>query len=132
MANITIPGTENSVYIFYKGIKIYRKLDTSGGQNLPIYSAPEVDTASYWSLDVLLSNIDKKGNGRVTTDDSTGDFKEILQNREKWMTPKEVASVLNVTVKTVYNWTKQGIISARKIGGRKYYLKEEINALFEK
>lgn len=45
---------------------------------------------------------------------------------EKPLTPAELARVLNVSRQTISNWQKQGAISGRVIGGRRYYFLSEI------
>lgn len=45
---------------------------------------------------------------------------------EKLITRMEVAKMLGVTLPTVYDWTKKGIITAYRIGNRVRYKEAEI------
>ena len=40
---------------------------------------------------------------------------------------KDLCSKLSITNATVHNWIKGGILTKHKIGGRTYFLEEEIN-----
>lgn len=46
-----------------------------------------------------------------------------------YYTVKEVANVLRVTVRTVYNWHRNEELIPVKIGGRYYHCKKEIDSL---
>lgn len=49
-----------------------------------------------------------------------------------WITRKEVAIILSVSLVTVDNWTNKGILTAYRIGTKKRYKREEIeNSLVE-
>lgn len=43
-----------------------------------------------------------------------------------FFTREETASVLNVSLATLYNWAKEGILIPQKIGHRVYYSKSEV------
>jgi len=47
------------------------------------------------------------------------------QNKEL-LTRAEVANLLNISIATLWNWEKQGILKKYGIGGRVYYKKSEI------
>ncbi len=49
----------------------------------------------------------------------------------KWLTKKDVCQYLRVSLRTVENWTSQGIIKAYKLGGRVIYNREEIDAIIQ-
>jgi len=44
----------------------------------------------------------------------------------QYMTRDEVSKVLNVTVQTLNNWRREGVLNPLKIGGRVLYRKEDI------
>ena len=44
----------------------------------------------------------------------------------EYLTRNEVSKVLNVTVQTLNNWRKEGVLNPLKIGGRVLYIKEDV------
>jgi excisionase family DNA binding protein len=42
------------------------------------------------------------------------------------MTPKEVASYLKISTVTVWQWTKEGKLTAYRLSNRKYYKRNEV------
>ena len=44
----------------------------------------------------------------------------------EYLTRREVSKVLNVTVQTLNNWRRQGVLNPLKIGGRVLYRKEDV------
>lgn len=71
-------------------------------------------------------------------------FREVLQTElanikpqqeeisNKFHTRKEVAKILDVSLSTLHEWTKEGIIKAHRIGTRVRYKDEDVqNALKE-
>ena len=44
----------------------------------------------------------------------------------EYLTRNEVSKVLNVTVQTLNNWRKEGVLNPLKIGGRVLYRKEDV------
>jgi len=42
------------------------------------------------------------------------------------LTRFQVAELFHVSVRTIDNWTKQGILKSTKLGGKVLYLKQEI------
>ena len=61
------------------------------------------------------------------------DVKQTLLNhtpQTEYITRKEVAKLFNVSLVTVSDWTKKGILTAYKIANRVYFKRNEIdNAL---
>ncbi len=51
---------------------------------------------------------------------------EASQKSEKLITRAETAQMLGVTLPTIYDWTKKGIITAYRIGNRVRYKHDEI------
>ena len=47
------------------------------------------------------------------------------------LTRVEVAKLLKVDLSTLHNWNKTGTLKASKVSGKVYYLKSDIEALFE-
>lgn len=55
------------------------------------------------------------------------------QKPEKYITRREVSDILRVSVVTVSDWTRKGILIAYKVGNRVYYKSDEVeNALVKK
>ncbi|MBN4070746.1 helix-turn-helix domain-containing protein [Olleya sp. AH-315-F22] len=56
------------------------------------------------------------------------DLKKSYQPKEpnEYLTRNNVAELLSVDLSTVHNWTKKGILHAKQIGGRVFYLREEV------
>ena len=44
----------------------------------------------------------------------------------EYLTRNEVSKVLNVTVQTLNNWRREGVLNPIKIGGRVLYKKEDV------
>jgi excisionase family DNA binding protein len=44
----------------------------------------------------------------------------------EYLTRNEVSKVLNVTVQTLNNWRREGVLNPLKIGGRVLYRKEDV------
>ena len=42
------------------------------------------------------------------------------------LTRFQAADFFHVSVRTIDNWTKEGLLKATKVGGKVYYLKQEI------
>jgi excisionase family DNA binding protein len=49
----------------------------------------------------------------------------------KWLTKKDLCQYLKVSLRTVENWTSQGIIKAYKLGGRVLFNREEIDTIIQ-
>ena len=47
---------------------------------------------------------------------------------KEYITRKEVAALLQITLPTVHDWTKKGVLRAYKIGKRVYYKPAEVTA----
>ena len=63
---------------------------------------------------------------------------EVLENKLRSLTPKiekgfklltrkDTANLLRISLPTLHEWTKEGIITAHRIGNRVLYKQEEIN-----
>lgn len=51
------------------------------------------------------------------------------QNNDQYLTPKDVARLLKCSIKTVYNYTINGILKRYSWGGRRvYYLRSEVES----
>ena len=50
----------------------------------------------------------------------------------KPLTIRDTAAFFQVSIQTVHNWRKSGIIRSHKIGRRTYFLLEELQATFNK
>ncbi len=71
----------------------------------------------------------------------SNDVREQLEELKKTFQPKEpneyltrnnVAEMLSVDLSTVHNWTKKGILHAKQIGGRIFYLRDEVESAIVK
>lgn len=60
----------------------------------------------------------------IGTNDSSS-----LKDQIDWMTTKEVAEYLSVSVGQIRNWTSNGKVSYYKIGRHNRYLRSEVDAL---
>ncbi|MDN3664460.1 helix-turn-helix domain-containing protein [Algibacter miyuki] len=60
------------------------------------------------------------------------DLKKHFQPKEpkQYLTRVEVAEMLKINLSSVHNWTKKGILKAKQIGGRVYYLRTDIENAF--
>lgn len=54
--------------------------------------------------------------------------KASVQKRDTLLTRKETSEKLNISLVTLNEWSKQGIIQSYCIGGRVYYKENEIEA----
>lgn len=86
-----------------------------------------------------------KGNVSITV--SINDLKEVAEyfaseilaglpqpeakKEEKYLTAKEVMNLLQRDKTSLWRWKQDGILMPRKIGGRNYYLRSEIDKLME-
>src|SRR5215203_1266052 len=53
------------------------------------------------------------------------------EDRSEYITRKEVASILKITLPTLHDWTKLGWVKGYKIGSRVLYKRNEIEAAIE-
>ncbi len=56
---------------------------------------------------------------------------ELEEKSKKWLTTKEVAEYLSLSVSQVFNLTSNGYLPYHKLGRRNRYLTEEIDAFME-
>jgi transposase len=62
------------------------------------------------------------------------ELKKHFQPKEpkQYLTRLEVSKMFSVDLSTVHNWTKKGILNAKQIGGRVFYLRSEVeNSIVE-
>ncbi|MDV3980942.1 DNA-binding protein [Elizabethkingia anophelis] len=55
-----------------------------------------------------------------------------VKEEPEYLTRREVAELLGITLPTLHNWTKKGIITAYRIGTRLRYNKVEIIEVLNK
>lgn len=57
------------------------------------------------------------------------DLKKHFQPKEpkQYLTRQEVAEMFSIDLSTVHNWKKKGILNAHQIGGRVFYLRDEVD-----
>ena len=56
-------------------------------------------------------------------------FNQLLNNQENgkdFLTRKETADFFGVSIVTIHNWVKEGIISSYKLGNRTYFKRSEL------
>ena len=50
---------------------------------------------------------------------------------ETYPSPKQVSEILNVNLSTLWRWAKNGYLVPVEVGGKRRYLKSEVNALLK-
>jgi excisionase family DNA binding protein len=55
-----------------------------------------------------------------------------LKNTIKYLTAKEVAGMLRITLPTLHQWRKLGMIQGHKIGNRVLYMENEVEEAVSK
>ncbi len=64
---------------------------------------------------------------REVLEEKSNDFaKPVKSEDQEYLTRKEVAKLLKISLTTLNDWSKQGIIQAYRIGNRVLYKKKEI------
>jgi hypothetical protein len=53
-------------------------------------------------------------------------LEQTEQNPKKYLTRKETAEQLQVSLVTIHKWQKLGILNVHKLGNRSYFLQEDI------
>ena len=58
-------------------------------------------------------------------------LKKELQPQEpdEWLTRKETAKLLKISLVCLHDWSNKGILKAYKVGNRTYFNRKEINAI---
>ncbi len=51
-----------------------------------------------------------------------------LKTKPEYLTRRDLASLLDIDISTVHNWSKRGILNPYGIGGRVYYKRSEVEA----
>ncbi|WP_411898131.1 helix-turn-helix domain-containing protein [Elizabethkingia occulta] len=54
------------------------------------------------------------------------EYKVNTQEEKEYYTREETSKLLNVSYPTLFQWNRDGILKARKIGKRVYYSKEDV------
>ena len=64
---------------------------------------------------------------REVLEEKSNDFaKPVKSEDQEFLTRKEVAKLLKISLTTLNDWSKQGIVQAYRIGNRVLYKKKEI------
>lgn len=64
---------------------------------------------------------------REVLEEKSNDFaKPVKSEDQEYLSRKEVAKLLKISLTTLNDWSKQGIIQAYRIGNRVLYKKKEI------
>jgi len=77
------------------------------------------------SLNELRELITDSIRAEIANLNKTGNIKDLL-------TREEVSELLNISLVSLYNHTKEGFIQSYKIGGRVLYKREDVLAALEK
>jgi len=72
------------------------------------------------SVDELLLRIEQ------IIDSKMGQLPNIQENQSEYITRKEVAKLLKITLPTLHDWTKQGFLQSYRIGNRILYKLKEV------
>ncbi len=81
------------------------------------------------SCESLLSFADKLVN--ETSKETARQLKESAKP-EVYLTRKEVAEILNVSLTTLFHWNNKDILHTRKIGNKVRYLRKDIDKVLSK
>lgn len=62
------------------------------------------------------------------------DLKKNFEPKDppQYLTRQEVADMFRINLSTVHNWTKRGILISVGIGGRRYFLRSDIEKVIVK
>ena len=73
--------------------------------------------------DTLLSNFRR-------IEDNLSELGDNLEPKQpaEYLTRREVATLFSVSLPTVHDWTKKGILAAYRIGNRVFYKRAEVEA----
>ncbi len=64
---------------------------------------------------------------REVLEEKSNDFaKPVKSEDQEYLTRKEVAKLLKISLTTLNDWSKQGIVQAYRIGNRVLYKRKEI------
>ncbi|MGQ8335812.1 helix-turn-helix domain-containing protein [Sunxiuqinia sp. A32] len=69
----------------------------------------------------------------ITVKAALSEFKEELRPKEpeELLTRKEVVKLLQISLTTLYHWTRDGKLKQYKTGGKVYYKKNEVLTALE-
>lgn len=59
-------------------------------------------------------------------------FPQTKKEQSGYLSRKEVAALLKITLPTLHQWTKEGVLPSYKIGTRVLYKESEVKATLEK
>jgi excisionase family DNA binding protein len=85
-------------------------------------------TVSYADWDYQKQRV-KTNKSRVINSHTVNNYLNRLSitgEDTEYLTRNEVSKVLNVTVQTLNNWRREGVLNPLKIGGRVLYRKEDV------
>lgn len=77
-------------------------------------------------LETMISNAVNKGIALVSSQTTT------TENPNELLTRKEVCELLHITLPTLHDWTKEGVITGYRINTRVRYKKSEVLATLQK
>ncbi|CAM3566865.1 helix-turn-helix domain-containing protein [Elizabethkingia occulta] len=78
---------------------------------------------------IQLIHIDSKSFGQFIQEiirKELSEYKVNTQEEKEYYTREETSKLLNVSYPTLFQWNRDGILKARKIGKRVYYSKEDV------
>jgi excisionase family DNA binding protein len=77
-------------------------------------------------LETMISTAVNKGIALVSSQTKT------TENQNELLTRKEVCELLHITLPTLHDWTKEGVITGYRINTRVRYKKSEVLATLQK
>jgi excisionase family DNA binding protein len=77
-------------------------------------------------LETMISTAVNKGIALVSSQTTT------TENHNELLTRKEVCELLHITLPTLHDWTKEGVITGYRINTRVRYKKSEVLATLQK
>ena len=63
----------------------------------------------------------------IVKEEIGGKLNQSLTNPEEYITRKEAALLLKITLPTLHDWTKMGLLKAYKLRNRVWYMRKELD-----
>lgn len=84
---------------------------------------------------IILQNIDEQGLKAIIADvvsEKLAAFTPQPQSDNKYLTRREMAACLHISLPTLNEFTKKGIVTGYRIGGRVLYRENEVNTSLQR
>ena len=82
------------------------------------------------NINITVSFEDLSKFGRYLIDETKKEY-EKLKEEEQYISPKETAKMLDVTIATLYRWHKQNYLNHIEIGGKRKYRLSDIKKILK-